>query len=428
MKRISHILNQLVHSGLIKSSGVYTVASFINAAIPFLLLPLLTTRLSPADYGIITMFVTVQAFLFPILGVNLEGAVARKFYSKDTDLSVYIGNCLLIFSVTTACSLAFFFIFGYVIEQYTKIPRDWVILIPLFCAAQFICNLAAVLWQVREKPVKYAGFQISQSAVNALFTVLFIITLSYNWTGRILAIGLTAILFAVFALVLFWKRHEVRFEINITYIKHALRYGGGLVPHAIGGMMILMTNRLFLTKMIGIEESGIYGVANQVCSVITFLTISFNNAYVPWLFKKLTGNKEEDKLKIVKLTYAYFAVIVLIGMGYYLFQPVIFKYFVGAHFGPAFHYCFWITLGFVFQGMYFMVTNYINFAEKTHLQALVTICVGIFNIPLNYLCIRYFGAQGAAISFAAIFFMFFIFTWWLSAGVYQMPWLKSSKI
>jgi len=108
--------------------------------------------------------------------------------------------------------------------------------------------------------------------------------------------------------------------------------------------------------------------------------------------------------------------------------PIIFKYFVGAHFAPALQYCFWITLGFVFQGMYFMVTNYINFAEKTHLQALVTICVGIFNIPLNYFCIRYFGAMGAAISFAAIFFMFFVFTWLLSAKVYHMPWLKMIRI
>jgi O-antigen/teichoic acid export membrane protein len=180
--------------------------------------------------------------------------------------------------------------------------------------------------------------------------------------------------------------------------------------------------------MISIEESGIYGVANQICSVITFLTISFNNAYVPWLFKKLAGNREEDKVKIVKLTYAYFGVISLIGLGYYAIQPVIFKYFVGADFAPAFHYCFWITLGFIFQGMYFMVTNYINFAEKTHLQALVTICVGLLNIPLNYFCIRYFGALGAAISFAAIFFMFFAFTWILSIRVYQMPWMKISSI
>lgn len=428
MIRIHLILKQILNSGLFKRSSVYTIASFTNAAIPFLLLPLLTTRLSPDDFGIITMFATIQGFLLPILGVNLEGAVARKFYSKDTVLNVYIGNCLMIFGCTTLLSFGLFFTFNGIIESYTGVPRNWILIIPVVCAAQFLCTLALTLWQVREKAINYAGFQISLSIVNALLTIVFIVMLSYTWTGRLLAISISTISLAFLAIFIFWKQHDVKFVFNLTYVKHALKYGGGLIPHAIGGMLILLTNRLFLTKMVSIEESGFYGVANQICSVITFLTVSFNNAFVPWLFKKLSGDRMEDKNKIVKLTYLYFIVILLIGFAYYMLQPVIFKYFIGDQFLPAFQYCIWITLGFAFQGMYFMVTNYINFAEKTYLQGLLTISVGILNIPLNYFCIKHYGAVGAAISFAVIFCMFFVFTWLLSAKVYQMPWLKTCKI
>lgn len=428
MRRIIQISKQIFKSDLFKSSSVYTIASFSNAVIPFLLLPFLTTYLSPADYGIITMFITVQAFLYPILGVNLEGAVARKFYSKDTVLREYIGNCLLIFIITTILSSSLFYAFSNIIENYTKIPRNWILIIPIVCAGQFLCNLLLTLWQVREKPLKYASFQISQSLFNALLTILFILALSYTWTGRILAIFFATTIFALISIFIFWKKQDIKFVYNLSYIKHALKYGGGLIPHAIGGMLILMTNRLFLTKMVSIEDSGMYGVAAQISSVIAFLTFSFNNAYVPWLFKKLSGNKEGDKLKVVKLTYIYFAIILIVGLAYYLVQPIIFKLFVGAQFLPALQYCFWITLGYVFQGMYFMVTNYINYIEKTHIQAMITISVGIFNFPLNYFCIKIFGAIGAAISFAIIFCLFFIFTWLLSAKVYKMPWLKIQRI
>lgn len=428
MNRVSSILKGIVKSNLFKSLSIYTIAKFANAAVPFLLLSFLTTRLSPTDYGIITMFATVQAFLFPILGVNLEAAIARKFYSEDTDLSIYIGNCLMIFFGTTILSFLGFLIFSDLIETYTQVPRDWVLLIPLVCATQFLGTLILVLWQVKEKPIKYAGFQLSQSLVNALLTVLFILVLSYTWEGRLLAISISTVLFGLITIYIFWKQNLVKFVLNLGYLKHAIKYGGGLVPHAIGGMLIVMTNRIFLTKMVSIEESGMYGVANQICSVIGFLTLSFNNAYVPWLFKKLTKNTEEDKIKIVKLTYAYFVIIIMIGLAYFFLQPLFFKYFVGARFLPALSYSFWIMLGFVFQGMYFMVTNYINYAEKTHLQALVTICVGLLNIPLNYFCILYFGAIGAAISYAGIFFLFFIFTWILSIRIYPMPWLKVGKI
>lgn len=429
INKILFFSKEIVHSELFKNSSVYTISSIINAAIPFLLLPLLTTRLTPADYGIITMFATVQAFLYPILGVNLEGAIARKFYSKDTDLAVYIGNCLMIFAITTILSFLLFYLLSEMIESYTYIPQNWVLLIPLVCAAQFVCMLALVLWQVREMPLRYAGFQISQSGLNALLTLLFLVIFAYNWQGRIMAIFLSAFFFMLVAIYYIIKQRDVKFKYNKTYLKHALIYGGGLIPHAIGSMLILMTNRLFLTKMISVEESGMYAVSNQVCTAISFLTISFNNAFVPWLFKKLTLDDIHEKVKIVKLTYLYFVGIIFIGFLYFIIQPVLFHIFIGKHFLPSLSYSFWITLGFVFQGMYFMVTNYINYAEKTHLQAILTISIGLLNFPLNYFCITFFGAIGAAISFAAIYFIFFVSTWVLSSKVYKMPWalLKASN-
>lgn len=421
-----NVVKLALRSGLVRNSGIYTIASFANAAIPFLLLPLLTTRLSTTDYGIITMFSTVQAFLYPVVSFNLEGAVARKYYSGNTVFNEYIGNSLIIFIFTTLLSFCLVLGIRGLISDYTEIPEEWVIIIPVVCAAQFLCTLALTLWQVREQPRKYAGFQISQSTVNALLTVIFVVGLSFDWTGRILAICASTGFFALIAIGIFISHHDIKFVYNPEYIKHALKFGGGLVPHALGGTLILLTNRIFLTRMVSIEESGLYGVANQICSVMTFLTFSFNNAYVPWLFRKLTENKEGEKARIVRFTYIYFFGIIIIGLAYFLVQPLIFKYFIGKEFLPALRYCFLITMAFAFQGMYFMVTNYINYAEKTYLQALVTICVGLLNIPLNYLFIKHFGSTGAALSFTVIFFLLFITTWLLSARVYKMPWLKMS--
>jgi O-antigen/teichoic acid export membrane protein len=413
-------IKQIIQSGLFKNSAVYTIAGFINAAIPFLLLPVLTAYLTPADYGIITMYATVQAFFYPLLGVNLEGAIVRKYYARDTHLPVYIGSCIMIVALTTIVLPLLLLLFGHGVASVTKIPYSWILTIPVICVAQFFCTLTLSLWQVRQKPMKYASFQILQSLANALLTLLFIIVLSYGWRGRIDAMIIASVLFAAAGLFILRRQRDIKLSFNPAYVKHALRYGGGLIPHAIGGMLILMTNRFFLTEMVGIDASGLYGVANQVCMLISLLTFSFNNAFVPWLFNKLS--KHEDKRPIVRLTYAYFAGILAIGLLYYFVQPVIFKFFIGAEFAAATQYCFWIILGFVFQGMYFMVTNYINYAEKTYFQALLTISIGLVNIPLNYFFIKHFGAVGAAISFSAIFFLFFVATWLLSARIYQMPW------
>ncbi|MEI7423449.1 MAG: oligosaccharide flippase family protein [Prolixibacteraceae bacterium] len=429
MNKITYYLKLIFKSNLFKNSSVYTIASFTNAAIPFLLLPILTKYLTTSDYGIISMFSTVVAFLIPFVGFNLDAAVTRRFYSKDTDLATYLWNSLLILISTTIFSIGLFFAFRNTIEIYTKIPVNWLLLIPVVASAQFLCSLNLVLWQVREKPFKYAIFQILQSALNASLTILFVVVLFNNWKGRILSIVISTSVFALIAVFVFWKQNDIKILFKYSYLKNALRYGGGLIPHALGGSLILLTNRFFLTKMVNIDESGLYGVANQICSIIPFITFSFNNAFVPWLYKKLAENKEIDKRNIVKFTYAYFVIILLFGLIYYLFQPLIFNIFIGKQFHTAIQYSLWILLGFAFQGMYFMVTNYILYSEKTHIIATITIFIGIVNIPLNYLLITLFGGIGAAISFAAIFFIYFIATWLVSAKLYPMPWtLKKSII
>ena len=109
--KIFKIFDLIYKSSLIKNAGIYTVANVINAAIPFLLLPYLTRILSLADYGIVTMFTTVFVFTTPFVLINLAGAVGRRYFNKEIDISEYIGNCFfIILSSFFLVLLIFFFL------------------------------------------------------------------------------------------------------------------------------------------------------------------------------------------------------------------------------------------------------------------------------------------------------------------------------
>jgi Na+-driven multidrug efflux pump len=73
--------------------------------------------------------------------------------------------------------------------------------------------------------------------------------------------------------------------------------------------------------------------------------------------------------------------------------------------------------------MYYMVANYIFFAERTGLLALVTISTALINIPLTYVLIRLNGGIGAVQGTALALLLSFLLTWVVSARVYPMPWL-----
>ena len=89
---IAQIKQRIFSSSLLKSSGIYTISSLVNAAIPFLLMPLLTRCLTPEDYGIVSMFSICVAIITPFVGLSMNGAVARAYYTEEgkEDISAYV--------------------------------------------------------------------------------------------------------------------------------------------------------------------------------------------------------------------------------------------------------------------------------------------------------------------------------------------------
>ena len=82
----------------------------------------------------------------------------------------------------------------------------------------------------------------------------------------------------------------------------------------------------------------------------------------------------------------------------------------------------WLLLGYVFQGGYFMMTNYILYSEKTIYNGIVTIISGLISLLLNFVLIRQYGAVGAAMAFSATYLIYFMITWTVANYVYKMPW------
>jgi O-antigen/teichoic acid export membrane protein len=423
IKKIKSLYTKLINSSFIRSSGIYTISGFINAGIPLLLLPILTRELSPSDYGIVAMFQLCVSIVYPLIGMNLDGAIGRKYYEKDnSDFSAFIGTCIILFfSGFIVLSLLFWLNIDF-IQNITQIPETWLKFVIIVAFCQFITSVLLTIYQVKVEPIKYGLIRISQSFINIGLTILFVIFLNKTWDGRIEAQIIAGLVTALLSYIILYKKGLIKFKINRKDIVYALTFGIPLIPHALGGFIFTSIDRFFLLNLIGLEETGNYTVAYQLGSVVGLITMSVNNAFVPWLFENLKKESLLIKKKIVKWTYIYF-IILLIGAGLLLLiLPFIINILVGKSFSSTNTYTSFIVFGFVFQGMYYMVTNYIQYAKKTYIQALVTASVALLKLPITYFSIIWFGSIGASISYCITFFLFFLLTWKLSARVYNMPW------
>lgn len=410
-------------SSLFRVSGIYTVSAVINAAIPFLMMPILTRYLTPTDYGIVSMFTVLVGIVSPFVGLNIHGAVSVKYFDKSgTDISKYISNSLLLLVISSTIVSLVIWLFADFISRHTMFPRNWLWGVVVFSACQFVILVVMTLWQVENKALKYSIFQNLQTLLNIGLSLLFVVSLGMNWQGRINAQLITIFMFGLIGIFLLYRKKMIKLEYDQTCISHALKFGVPLIPHALGGMLISQTDRIFITNMVGVSETGIYTVGFQIGMILEILASSFNKAYAPWLYKKLTENDMLTKIKIVKITYAYFVAILLLATFIAMVSPWFLSYFVGAQFSGAYQYASWIVFGFAFHGMYYMVTNYIFYANKTHVLAIVTLITALINVVFNYILIKINGPVGAAQASALAFFTSFILTWILSARVYKMPW------
>jgi O-antigen/teichoic acid export membrane protein len=417
------VLKRMLRSDLVASSGIYTIATVVNAGIPFLLMPILTRYLTPGDYGLVSMFFVLSAVATPLVGLNVHGAISvRYFDGKEPDLPRYIGNCFFILFLSTGIVCLAATVFAGPIRSLTMLPGHWLLAAIFVAFGQFVVQILLTLWQAENRPKSYGVFQVLQTSINLGLSILLVVSLGRMWEGRLEANLITTVVFAFAAFAILWKSGRVRFRFDGNRVKDALRFGVPLIPHALGGMLILQTDRIFITSMVSVADAGIYTVGFQIAFIVELLASSFNRAYVPWLYRKLHENDLLEKRKIVRFTYAYFALCLLFAIGLSLVAPWFLGFFVGREFTGAYRYIIWISLGFAFSAMYYMVSAYIFFAGRTHLLAWVTILSALLNILLNYLLIRRNGPVGAAQASAVAFLVSFLLTWALGNRAYRMPW------
>lgn len=412
-----------LNSTLLKSSSIYTLSGIINSAIPFLFLPILTRILTPSEYGIIAMFQISVSIVLPLVGLNLEAAIARKYYDgENSKFSSFVGTSTLL---GTASAIIIGFIFWFYsdsLSNLTQIPKEYIIFIVTLAYLRFLMLVLLAIFQVKLKALSYGLFQIIHSALSLSATLYLLFVVALTWEARIIGQLIAGFIIAIFSSIILLKNDYIKWTVTKKDINYAVSFGVPLIPHAIGSVGLIVIDRFFLTELIGIDATGIFTIAYQLGAIISIITISFNNAFVPWLFNNLNKNDVFLKRKIVKITYIYFIAIIFISISLIILFPLLLNIFIGQKFHSIDQFSYLIILGFAFQGMFFMVTNYLYYVKKTYLQSLISFGIIAIKIPLTYYAITNYGVAGAAWSFFITYTLFFLITWIISSRVFKMPW------
>ncbi|MCC2636663.1 MAG: exopolysaccharide biosynthesis protein [Moraxellaceae bacterium] len=410
---------------LASGSLTYLLSNLLSAAVPFILIPILTRYLSPAEYGQVGIFQGLVTGLAAIIGLNATGAAARKLYDDDLspqDLSHFIGACLqiLLASATVLFILSLFFHAD--AAGWLGLESAWLLWSVPVSAAGFVINLRLSQWQIRRQALQYGALQVTQSLLLLLLALLLVVGMGQGAAGRIEAQVAAVAACALLALHFLRRDDLLGWAWRPVYIREALAYGVPLVPHIAGIFLLGMADRFFINSELGPAQAGIYLVAVQLSSIMAIVFDAINKAYIPWLFERLKRDNVAEKRQTVQLTYLYFALALATAGLFFLAGPAVIRLLAGEQYGAAASVLGWLALGQAFGGGYFMVTNYILYSKKTAMMSLATVSCGALNIGLLLVLVPAWGLQGAAAAYTVAMACRFFWMWWLAQRRHPMPW------
>jgi O-antigen/teichoic acid export membrane protein len=416
---------------LFRTFSIYTIVGFLNAGVGFLLLPVLTRYLTPADYGIISLVNTYVLILMPIVGLCTSSFISVEYYNnkitpdefKRLFSSVRLIPTLLIFPL----ALLFLLCRSW-LPSLMELPQPayW-LLLPLTLFVLYQENFRSFL--IISKKTKLFSFTtLGKIFIEIPLTILLVVYAGLHWVGRIDA-WLAAVIFFSFLSFYFYKKWNLlSLDISKAYITQSVVFGLPLILHETGKFVINQSDRLFLAKMVSVEEMGIYSVGYQVGMAILIVNTAFANFFSSFFFERMHRDAEKGKLEIVRVSYIFIISIFVLLILLTFLTPYLFVHFVGPRFAKGATYVFWVGLGYCFWGIYLVFTNYIFFKKRNKILAYLAILNVVLNAVCNYFFILWFGAIGAAYATCLSFFVVALIVAFLANKLHPMPWLEFRKL
>lgn len=417
-------------------SSIYLLSEGINKTIPFIILPIISYFLSPEEYGTLTNYNVITQIL-AVFCYSVTTVIIPVMYVKlrQDEIKVFISN-IVFFNTMIALVL---FIFSFVIKDKINIITGIEFRFQVIASASILFSsftqVNMVMWRCEEKPISFGIYQISQTIIDLCLSLVLIIIYVMGWKGRVYSMAFSSIFLGIFSLILLAKRGFINSKISKANILTIFSFSIPLLPHGLSFWIKSGADKLLLTNMCGLESNGLYSVAVTFGGIISIIVVSFNNGFVPYLFKKLkhieaikdTLIQNDAKIQLVKM-YRYLLMgLFLIVLACYLGAYVFITYVYPLNYRGALLYLPFIVSGQLFLGIYSLFVNFIHYMQKTKVLGTITFTLTIFQIILSYLLINLLGPIGSAVSSAIIAFVIFASVTLYALRIYKLPWMYLLK-
>ena len=292
-------------SQIFRNIFLFTIISFVERGINYIISLVLSFYLVPEELGKLTYVLTIQAYMYPLILCYTNGANLLHYSKKNDGLNYFFNsNIVNIISFIIVGILANTVVFF--LDRSLMTVLLSLLIISLFDAIRLnFLSYNQAITNIKN----YAVVAVIFVVLNLFFTFYLLSKYNNNYLQRINAMLISNVV--TLFLVAYLLNFKVAVKKQKQDINNVLSYGLPLLPHAFGLITIESMNRYFLDIYTTKHELGLYSFAFTLAAPIGILNTAFGTAWAPQMYKLIHQNDEQSKHKIVNISALYITAILL---------------------------------------------------------------------------------------------------------------------
>ncbi len=379
---------------------VYLASNMLVRGVTFLLTPLYTREMGPADFAVVSVTNSLVAVLSIVLGMALFGCIPRLFFEyKEGERRAFFGTILTLSLAVPGVIVAGLYALGEAghLDLFETVRFDPHLKLVLWTSLFSVyAPLPVAIYMSREEPRKAALLNMLSGFAQLGLTLLLVAVMHGGAVGVLRANLLSSAVVGFVSIVLMLRLSTL--SLALPGCVQALAYCLPLVPHLIANWALAISDRIVLDRYVPAADLGRYSLGCMFGLVVSVVAASLWNALSPVANRYL---KDPDKAANVPLFGTY---VLAVTTGFALALALGAREVISIIAPPAYQSAAavvpWVVLGSVFQGIYLVWSIGTWFSMKTKLVPVVTAISAAANIGANIIFVPRYGMMAAAVSTA----------------------------
>lgn len=404
-------------------SSLYTIGEVLRGSLSFLLLPIYTRVLAPADYAILGVMNPIFAVLSAMMALGMPAALLRIFFDYQGDsakLRRYVGT-VAVFGVGCGFFGSLFLtilgppLFGRLLPN---TPFNPYVVITIWNAGFTVVSVLALqLFRARQQAAYFVTFSLVDFALTTALILLLMIGLRQGVLGSLWGQLLSAMIMAVPALLVMARAGTL--GISWSLLRPSLRFGLPLLPFLLGTWALNVSDRIILDGLASRDALGLYTLGYQFGMLLYIIAIALNNAWQPFYYQN-AAEAENGPAIGAFITYQA-ALIVWLSLAVALLAPEVIQIVAAPAYWSAAAIVPWIVAGYIARFLHGFSATGLLYSKRPGLLAGLTIAAAALNIGLNLLLVPRFGILAAAVNTLVGFFALFVVVYVVGQRVSPIP-------